>query len=253
MPALPNDAEGLARPHRLGALLMMEMIERIVSGDFAAGDLLPRETDLQREFTVSRTALREGLKAVEDRGMIEIRQGRGAVVRPTRDWNLLDPWVLSALLDHHPTPEIYEQLNAVRMMVEPETARLAAASATDEHLTRMSELLKQMAGEQRDPEAFLEHDVQFHRVILDASGNLIVRAVMNKIEQPLRSSRRLTNTIPHSLQKAQAAHEAIHRCITDRDGDGAAAEMAEHLRWSGENLLRRWNKTRPARAKRRSG
>lgn len=233
-------APGLGRPARLGALLMVEVISRIASGRLPEGSLLPTESELQVEFAVSRTALREGLKAVEERRMIEIRQGRGAVVQPASEWNVLDPYVLAALLKHHPTPVIYEQLNSVRMMMEPELARMAAPAMTDHDLDSMAELLERMSGELDAPEEFLENDVRFHRIIIVASGNLIAQAVMGSIELPLRSSRRLTNLLPKSLEQAQGAHERIHLALRERDADGAAAAMREHLRWSADELLRRW-------------
>ncbi|WP_433892660.1 FadR/GntR family transcriptional regulator [Streptomyces sp. CA-111067] len=230
----------IIRPQRLGTVVMVEIIERIARGELPKGALLPTETELQTEFGVSRTALREGLKAVEERGMIAIRQGRGAVVLPVTEWNVLDPFVLTPLLDHHPTPEMYEQLNAFRMMLEPDMARLAAARISEQDLGRLAELLTVMATEFDDPDAFLEHDLLFHSVIADAAGNLLARAIMTGIEQPLRSSRRLTNRIPRSLEKAQESHSAIHRCLAGKDGEGAAAAMREHLSWSHDRLLGSW-------------
>lgn len=243
----------LARPMRLGAVLMVELIERIASGHWSEGDLLPTEVELQTEFAVSRTALREGLKAVEDRGMISIRQGRGAVVQPVTGWNLLDPLVLSALIDHRPTPEIFEQLMAVRLMIEPELARGAATVITTAQVDAMSNLLELMADRVDDPDAYVDLDVEFHRLVADASPNLIARAIIGSIEQPLRSSRRLTNTIPHALDRAQHDHQAIHDRLRDRDPNGAAEAMREHLLWSERQLLDRWRRRSAAGRRRTAG
>jgi DNA-binding FadR family transcriptional regulator len=237
---------------RLGAVLMAELIERIASGHWAEGELLPTEVELQAEFTVSRTALREGLKAVEDRGMISIRQGRGAVVQPVTAWNLLDPLVLSALIDHHPTPEIFEQVMAVRLMIEPELARSAAAAAT-EQLDAMSNLLDRMDDEIGDPDAYLELDVEFHRLLAESSPNLVARGIMASIEQPLRSSRRLTNTLPHALDRAQREHRAIHERLRAGDGEGAAAAMREHLLRAERQLLDRWRRGSKTAGRRTTG
>ncbi|WP_433892650.1 FadR/GntR family transcriptional regulator [Streptomyces sp. CA-111067] len=239
-PAAPSTAIG--RPPRLGVVLMAELVGRIADGRIPGGSLLPTEAELQEEFSVSRTALREGLKAVEERGMIEIRQGRGAVVRPTAEWNLLDQHVLTAMLDRHPTPEIFEQLMDVRMMLEPELARLAAHSMDEQELAAMRELLERSAGRLDDPDRFLEEDVRFHQLIVDASGNWIARAIMAKIEQPLRSGRRLTNTIPHALEQAQGAHLLIYQRLLAADAEGAGRAMTDHLSWSREQLLSRWTR-----------
>jgi DNA-binding FadR family transcriptional regulator len=235
---------------RLGAVLMVELIERIASGRWSEGEMLPTEVELQAEFTVSRTALREGLKAVEDRGMITIRQGRGALVQPVAAWNLLDPLVLSSLIDHHPTPDVFEQVMATRMMIEPELARQAAASIGDPELEAMGRLLELMDGEVDDPDSYLEYDVEFHRLVADASANLVARAIMTSVEQPLRSSRRLTNTVPHAVDQAQRAHREIYERLRAHDADGAADAMREHLRWSEEQLIRRWRERTAGRRRR---
>ena len=246
--AVPPRGSGLVRPLRLGAVLMGELIQRIATGRWPEGDLLPTEVELQAEFTVSRTALREGLKAVEDRGMISIRQGRGAVVQPVTRWNLLDPLVLSALIDHHPTPEIFEQVMATRMMIEPELARAAAAAITDAELDAIGNVLERMVEEVDDPDGYLELDVEFHRLVAEASANLVAGAIMASIEQPLRSSRRLTNTIPHALHRAQQDHRAIYLRLRNRDADGAAEAMRAHLLWSEQQLIDRWRRqSKPGR------
>jgi DNA-binding FadR family transcriptional regulator len=89
-------------------------------------------------------------------------------------------------------------------------------------------------------------------MIADASPNLLARAIMASIEQPLRSSRRLTNTIPRALDQAQRDHQQIYDRLRQRDADGAAQAMGDHLVWSEEQLLRRWRRRPATRSESRS-
>lgn len=235
----------LSKPQRFGDVVAEEVVRCLARGDYAPGDRLPTEPRLQESFGVSRTVLREALKFVEGRGMITIRQGRGAVVQPVTSWDLLDPLVLSAMLEHHPTPEAFEQLMTVRAMLEPDLARAAAARMGVDELDELQRLLNQMAHELDQPEAFLLHDVEFHDVINRSAGNLIALSIMNTIELPLRSSRRLTNSIPRALDQAQDAHQLIYDQLVARDPEGAAEAMRRHLSWSRDQLLLRWSR-RPA-------
>lgn len=232
----------LAKPQRFGDLVAEEVVRSLARGDYAAGDRLPTEPRLQESYGVSRTVLREALKFVEGRGMITIRQGRGAVVQPVRSWDLLDPLVLSSMLEHHPTPEAFEQLMAVRAMLEPDLARAAAERISADDLEELRRLLDRMVHELDQPEAFLLHDVEFHDVINRSAGNLIALSIMNTIELPLRSSRRLTNSIPRALDQAQDAHQLIYDELVAHEPARAAEAMRQHLSWSRDQLLLRWSR-----------
>jgi DNA-binding FadR family transcriptional regulator len=247
---LTSGSRRVLRPQRFGDVVAEELIRSLARGDFQPGDRLPAEPQLQTDFGVSRTVLREALKFVESRGMISIRQGRGAVVRPTESWNLLDPLVLSATLESHPTPEVFEHLMAVRALLEPELTRSAAGRIGDEDLDLLAELLGRMAGEVAESEQYLLDDVAFHAVINRNADNLVARSILTSIEMPLRIGRRLTNTIPDALVKAQQEHQRIFELLRARDGDAAAEAMQRHLSRSRDQLLQRWSSEPPKRSSR---
>lgn len=236
----------VTRPQRFGDVVAEELVRSLARGDLAPGDRLPPEPQLQEEFAVSRTVLREALKFVESRGMISIRQGRGAIVQPTEAWNLLDPLVLSATLESHPTPEVFEHLMAVRALLEPELTKSAASRISDDDLRQLADLLDRMAGEVADPEQYLLHDVEFHEVINRNADNLIARSILSSIDLPLRTSRRLTNTIPDALAQAHQEHRTIYRLLEARDDDAAADAMRKHLARSRDQLLQRWSSLNPS-------
>lgn len=240
----------VVRPQRFGDVVAEALVRSLARGDLQPGDRLPPEPQLQTDFGVSRTVLREALKFVESRGMISIRQGRGAVVKPTESWNLLDPLVLSATLETHPTPEVFEHLMAVRALLEPELTKSAASRIADEDLNLLADLLSRMAGEVTESEQYLLHDVEFHGVINRNAENLVARSILTSIEMPLRISRRLTNTIPDALVSAQQEHQRIFELLRSRDGDAAAEAMRTHLSRSRDQLLQRWSSQPPNRSTR---
>lgn len=117
----------MARLHRdvLDALL-----DRIVDGRYAAGEMLPKEERLVDEFGVSRGTAREALRALEERGVARVKHGRGATVQPPEAWNVLDPIVARALLRGRTRRAFLRELRAYRALLEPEAAAQAAAHAT---------------------------------------------------------------------------------------------------------------------------
>src|SRR5579871_2877358 len=115
------------RPARLATVVVEELADRIISGSLAEGDVLPTEDALCREFGFSRTVMREGLKLLEERGLIRVEQGRGTTVQPRVAWNLLDPEVLKIALEYDRDLVLLDDLIAVRRLLEGEMARAAAA------------------------------------------------------------------------------------------------------------------------------
>src|SRR5579872_502849 len=85
----------VARPARLSAIVISELIDRIVSGEYSPGSLLPPEPALCQLFDVSRSVVREALKVLEEKGLVTVRQGQGTLVAGPGEWNLLDPAVLA--------------------------------------------------------------------------------------------------------------------------------------------------------------
>lgn len=216
-------------PRRLGEVVAEELVRRISGDEYEPGDKLPTEPELQIAFGVSRTALREALKWVESRGLISIRQGRGAVVNPIEHWDLTEPIVLGALLEKNPRLDMFGQLMAVRTWLEPQLARSAAAFITEEALTNLKSLLDAMSKEIGQQDAFMLHDVEFHEVIKAHADNLIARSIMSSIATPLWISRRLMNRYPGSSKEAHSEHVAIYEALMARDPERAEDAMRNHL------------------------
>ena len=113
----------MARKHRD---VMKILIADIVSGVRPAGDMLPREVDLAAEFDVSRGVARETIRAMEERGLISVKHGKGATINEAEEWDVFDPDVLAATLDSERGSEVLAEYLECRRILEVEAAGLAA-------------------------------------------------------------------------------------------------------------------------------
>jgi len=144
--------------------------QRILTGRFAEGATLDIPA-LRAEFDVSLTALREALKVLAAKGMVDARPKRGTFVRPRADWSLLDGDVLRWQFARQAQPSLFEDLHELRSIVEPGAASLAAMRATDADIAALDEALADMATAGADPGAAVAADLAFHRAMLAATHN----------------------------------------------------------------------------------
>jgi GntR family transcriptional regulator, galactonate operon transcriptional repressor len=200
----------------------------IVQGHYAVGSLLPREQQLMAEFGLSRPTLREALKVVAAKGLLEMIQKTGTRVRPRSDWNIFDADVLMwhgrEGLDERQLRDLVE----LRQIIEPSAARLAATRASIGALGHIQETLRHMEEAAGDMAAYSEADVAFHLAIISATGNEMLERMSHILSAFLRLSfliqqdtfERGENTVEEDL--------AIHRRIVEAiaNGNGAAAELA---------------------------
>ena len=174
------------RPARLGAAVVHVLVDRIVSGEFEPGALLPTEPRLCEAFSVSRTVIREAVKILEEKGLVHVRQGQGTTVAAPAEWNLLDPMVLEASVRHDKDLRVLDDLVEVRRVLESEMARQAAVKATLSDRAEMKRLLDQMAAEAVTPDDHVLTDLEFHNAIMRASGNRL--GLGDRAGHPLRGA-----------------------------------------------------------------
>lgn len=157
------------RPRGIHGQTVEILASRILSNEYPEGATLDLPT-LRAELDVSLTALREALKVLSAKGMIDARQKRGTFVQPRSSWNMLDAdvmrWHTAAVAD----PGLFDQLTEVRAVVEPAAARLAAERATSSDLSALSAALESMAAA-TDVDAAVAADITFHRALLMATHN----------------------------------------------------------------------------------
>jgi DNA-binding FadR family transcriptional regulator len=207
----------------LHGALVHEIGVRIVRGELKPGDALPDNGFLD-ESAVSRTVVREAIKVLAAKRLVESRPKTGTRVRPRRDWNLLDPDVLAWQIEAGPDPEFLEQALELRRMIEPAAARLAAMRASDDQIAALSEAYEAMAAAGDDLDAFMAPDLRFHTLLLEACNNELLEHMSGIFTAVLRTVFAYSSSSSRSYPKAARRHRAIVKAIEARDP--GAAERA---------------------------
>ena len=193
---------------------------QIVSGRFKPDDKLPAEALLCEEYAVSRPVLREATRVLVAKGLVYSRPRVGTVVKPRREWHILDPDVLHWLMQSSPQNEFFALLTSVRSIIEPAAAALAAQHATPEDLTAISEAYERMAAAPT-VEDVLQPDLDFHSRIADATHNDLLAHLCNMLSLALREALKHSNKRPNLHELALPRHRAILTAIENRDALGA--------------------------------
>jgi GntR family galactonate operon transcriptional repressor len=211
-----------------------ELGTRIVSGLLEPDESID-VTALEAEFDISRTVLREALKVLAAKGLVDARQKRGTFVRPRADWQLLDVDVLRWRLASQSTGELLSQLAEVRSIVEPAGARLAAQRRDDDDLVALTGALDAMAdADPASPEA-VEADLHFHSQLLTASHNELLVSMAAMIEVALAARDSLVHK-GKSVRDPLPAHRAVVEAITGGDPDAAEQAMRALLAQAVEDV-----------------
>lgn len=215
---------------RIGVAVLTDLVESIVSGRVAPGEVLPPEAVLSTQFGVSRTVIRESMKRLQEKGMVTVAQGRGTHVNPMTAWNLLDPMVLRSLIGHDDTLGILDDLSVVRSAVESEMAAAAASGGTDERGARLRESLDRQRSVISDGDAFREADIAFHHVVMELSGNLLAQNIALVLLERAVESTRYQGVDPEgAFERTLDEHGEILDAIEAGDAERARAAMAAHI------------------------
>jgi len=203
----------------------------IVSGTYAVGTALPNDAEMIAKFDVSRTVLREALKTLESKGLLEARPKVGTKVSARSRWNLFDPQVLTW---HHiagPDNFFLQSLSDIRGAVEPLAAEQAALRRSADHLRLMHYWLHQMEISLQSPQNFALADFELHQIIADASQNPFMRSVSGIIELSHASAYQGLVLQPDepSLAKMVSRHTEIVSALEKRDAKEAREVMLQSI------------------------
>jgi DNA-binding FadR family transcriptional regulator len=209
---------------------------RILSREYAEGAVLDLPS-IQQELDVSLTALREALKVLTAKGLIDARQKRGTFVRPRTSWNVLDADVMRWQTADSADSALFDQLTEVRTVVEPAGARLAAERATEEDVIALSEALERMAGSGSDLDQMVAADLDFHRLLLTMTGNGFLSRIERVIAIGLAERDRIVHAASPDADPVPS-HRAVLAAIAAKNPDAAEAAMRALLSQSSEDLGR---------------
>jgi len=213
--------------------------EMILSGELQAGDQLPAERQMAEQMGVSRTVVREAVKTLEQMGLVRVLTGSGTYV------SRIEPEAISqsiGMLIQQSIPS-FEHLTEIRRMLETETAALAAERAGAEHIAALEQALERMrdaaALEEGHPgriERFIESDLAFHNVLVEAAGNPLLPILLRPVSQHLLEFRRLTFSVPGGVQSSVDYHAKILDEVKARDAVASRRAMTEHLKYAQKAL-----------------
>lgn len=220
-----------------------EIGSRILRGDFAPGVLLPNEAEWCKRLRMSRSAVREAIKMLKAKGLLNSRPKVGTRVEPRARWNLLDRDVLAWYLATPDRDRFLKSVQQMRRIFEPEAAALAAVNRDAAQMAEISDACRDM-GTATTIESRIEADVRFHLGILSAAGNEFLVPFGFLIESALANVFDYVTRSVGTLRHAQSLHENIEKAIRRRRPE-AARRAARLLLADTDSIIER---PRPAAA-----
>ncbi len=201
----------------------------ILAGRLTAGDKLPSENDMIKQFNISKQTLRESLRALEHMGLLEIRKGMGGgsfiieVDSQITKLSLLNYFYFKNLS--------IKDLSQVRRLIEPNSARLAAKNMSDKNILKLKELNDAASKHLNDNnyKALLDCEIAFHIKISEETNNPLIGLLMDFIEDIVLDYKEIYQVGIDYLKIVLEAHEKIYQAVKRRDEDMAYAEMLDHI------------------------
>ena len=227
--------EPLGREPRLFERLVEKILGLIASGAWKPGFRLPTERELSESFGVSRTVVREAIKALEARGVLESTAGSGVSVR-TADFNMVSRSLQTYMqLSNRVDFEI--RLNEVRRVLEVEMVALAAGRITPEQRTQLRQICRDMREGNNTAKQMAELDFRLHVTLAEATQNDLFKVLLAPLIHQLRDQIILTwEDFPRPAEEVFNQHEAIVSAVQNGDADGARQAMMKHLTFSRQVL-----------------
>jgi GntR family transcriptional repressor for pyruvate dehydrogenase complex len=228
------------RRRRLYEDVVFQLQGLISSGRLEPGDQLPSERALSDQLAVSRTSVREALRILEARGMLEARPGQGLFVRGRRTEEIVS--VLASYLVRE--RESFLEVLDVREALERKAAERAAILATTKNLEELKAAVVAMQDEVLEGHPPLESDTEFHRAIARASRNEVLRQTLDTVLGLMAGRRQEILTERHGALLMLHQHVNIYRAIRNRDAKLAGELVSSHLRDLGR-VEHRWGRVYP--------
>ena len=211
---------------RLYELIVQQVEASILNGELKPGDQLPAERDLAERFGVSRTAVREAVKALREKRLVESYSGRGTFVTNGTSQAVRQSLDLMIRIGRQ---EGVAHLAELRQILEPEIAALAAVRIEEQLLATMREAVASMDCSLHDREPYIEADLDFHLALAEAVGNPLVLSLLDSIVGLLREQRSRIFEVEGGPERGQFHHKRILTATERRDANAARDAMRAHL------------------------
>lgn len=215
---------------------MRELISEITSGERSEGEVLPRETDLADRFEVSRGVARESLRALEERGLVHVKHGRGATVRPASEWDLFDGAVMAGMMaGPRAAPAVAASVECLQI-VEAEAAGLAAQRASSEDLVALSQAVERLdqAARREASNAAADRraraaELDFHRALMRATKNPPLARIGEPLHEALADASRNRGATREATVRRRRDYKRVLEAVAERDPEAARAAMRRCL------------------------
>lgn len=212
----------------------------ILKGDYPPGTTLPFEADLALRLGVGRNVVREAIKVLGAKRLIRTGRRIGSTVLPKTAWSYFDDDVIAWSLAHEDLrDELIDELNGMRVIVEPEVAALAATAATTTEILRLYEAYEQMERHAADRVEAVEADIEYHRRLFEACHNKLLASLMRNVIVVLRANFALALEVDDAVLRYRylGEHRTVADAIRARDPQAARGAMQELLQNNRRNIL----------------
>ena len=219
--------QSIQREATLSERVAQQIEKIIVDGQLQRGEQLPPERELAKRFGVSRTVVREAMRGLAAKHLIEIRAGSGTIITgPTVHSVSLS---MSLLLSVGGLELSTEKVLEVRRLLEVEIAALAAERRTADDLKKIEEALSHQVSMYSDRDGFAQSDVDFHTALAAATHNEMFEVMLNSISNVMMEMRRIAFVVPGTPERGIAYHQAVFEQVKNGDAEGARQAMRAHL------------------------
>lgn len=216
-------------PRNLSEQLLHRLGKKIIDGELKPGDVLPKVEDLSQLHGVSRTVVREAIKGLTARRLVESSTKIGTIVRDRSDWQWWDPDVIGWASHSKDSKKVLLELTEVRLAIEPAVVELAAQKASDSDLDYIRKCYKKLEASFGNEEEWAKADTEFHNSIFLASHNELMLSLITILKVGLVQSRIKTiRSIPQ--EEALQRHRELMEAVCARNGELARERMYELLK-----------------------
>ena len=228
----------MVRESGLADRVAQHMTDLVLSGELERGTQLPAERILAEQYGVSRTVVREAIRSLMSKGILEIRSGSGTYVRGPDTAAATESISLLLRMHQGDGAIALQKATEIRRVLEVEIAGLAAERATAEDIAALEEQMVRLRQAEHDRDAFVRSDVDFHAALAQATRNELFVVVLNSIADVMREVRRLGFETPQGFASALHHHAELLAAIRAGDAGAARRTMEGHLADSGQILRR---------------